>query len=133
MLTTGANLLLVVGAALIDDRRRVLVQQRPAGKQHGGLCEFPGGKVEPGETAEAALARELAEELGIAVAEDALTPVAFATGPGIVLLLYAARAWLGTPVSTDGARIDWVDAGALGTLDMPPADVPLVPAVQALL
>lgn len=133
MLTPGVKPLLVVGGALIDAQRRVLVQQRPADKQHGGLWEFPGGKVEAGETPEAALVRELAEELGIVVAEASLVPAGFATGPGVVLLLYAARAWAGEPVATDGAHIDWADADLLGTLAMPPADVPLVATVQALL
>lgn len=133
MLTPGRDLLLVVGAALIDGTGRVLVQQRPADKQHGGLWEFPGGKVEPGETPESALVRELNEELGIEVAVDALVPAGFSTGAGIVLLLYSARAWNGEPIATDGARLDWVAGETLGALSMPPADVPLVAVVRALL
>lgn len=133
MLTPASHLLLVVGAALIDAAGRVLVQQRPRDKQHGGLWEFPGGKVERGEAPPAALARELAEELGIAVVEDALMPAGFSTSSGIVLLLYSVRRWTGTPVASDGARIDWVDGAELAALPMPPADVPLVATVQALL
>lgn len=132
MLTPRDRPLLVVGAALLDGRGQVLVQQRPAGKQHGGLWEFPGGKVEPGETPEAALVRELAEELGITVAADALVPAGFATAPGIVLLLYACRAWAGDALASDGARIDWVPPAALDALAMPPADRPLIAVVRAL-
>lgn len=124
--------MLVVAAALIDADRRVLVQQRPEGKQHAGLWEFPGGKVEPGETAEAALVRELAEELTIEVAPDALVPAGFATNPQIVLLLYVVRDWRGEPVATDGAALRWVDPIALDTLQMPPADQALIAAVRAL-
>lgn len=134
MLTAGRDRrLLVVAAALIAPGGRVLVQRRPADKQHGGLWEFPGGKVEPDEAPEAGLARELAEELGIAVAPAELTPAGFSTGPGIVLLLYACRVWRGVPAATEGAALRWVEAGALGGLAMPPADVPLVPVVRALL
>ena len=133
MLTRERNLLLVVGAALIDGAGRVLVQQRPLDKQHGGLWEFPGGKVEAGETPESALVRELMEELAIEVSTDVLAPVGFSTGAEIVLLLYAARAWNGVPLATDGARLDWVSGEALGTLAMPPADVPLIATVRALL
>lgn len=133
MLTAEALPLLVVGAALIDRNGLVLVQQRPPGKQHGGIWEFPGGKIEPGESPEAALSRELAEELGLSVPEAALSPAGFSTGPGIVLLLYAARTWAGEPQPVDGARIAWVSADSLGTLAMPPADVPLIEVVRALL
>ena len=125
--------LLVVAAAIIDANRRVLVQRRPGGKQHGGLWEFPGGKVEPGEAPEAALVRELAEELGIVVAEDALTPLSFSSGPGIVLLLYRCDRWVGEPTESDGALVSWITGDALARLAMPPADVPLVPTVTAAL
>lgn len=124
--------MLVVGAALIDGRGRVLVQQRPAGKQHAGLWEFPGGKIEAGETPEAALCRELHEELTITVDAGDLTAEGFATGPGIVLLLFGCRRWQGAPVATDGATLRWIEAGALSELPMPPADVPLIPAVRRL-
>lgn len=134
MLTPDDGLpLLVVGAALFDDTGRVLVQRRPDGKQHGGLWEFPGGKVEPGETPEVALVRELAEELGIVVAVDKLTVASFATAPGIVLLLYACRTWTGTPAATDGATLSWVDSVLLGELAMPPVDRPLIAVVRELL
>lgn len=128
MLTTQP--IWVVGAALIDPVGRVLVQQRPTGKQHGGLWEFPGGKLEPGETPAAALVRELAEELGITVAVEAPVPVAFAESPPIVLLLYLCRTWRGEPRATDGAALRWIDPAELDALPMPPADRPLVSALR---
>ncbi len=131
MLTTPP--IWVVAAALVDPTGLVLVQQRPAGKQHGGLWEFPGGKVEPGETPRAALARELAEELAIGVAAAALSPVVFADAPPIVLLLYLCRDWDGEPMATDGALLRWVDPAELEELPMPPADLPLVAALRLVL
>ncbi len=136
MLTTtnvpSARPLLVVGAALIDGQGRVLIQRRPDGKQHGGLWEFPGGKVEPGETPEAALVRELAEELTITVAAERLVPAGFATARGIVLLLYSILEWSGDAVATDGARLEWAIPSAIDPTTMPPADRPLVDVVRAL-
>lgn len=128
MLTAGR--LLVVAAALFDADGRVLVQRRPDGKQHGGLWEFPGGKVEAGEEPETALARELAEELGIAVDSAACEPLAFATAERIVLLLYRCTGWTGEPAATDGATLAWMAVDALDALDMPPADRPLIPALR---
>ncbi|WP_225007352.1 (deoxy)nucleoside triphosphate pyrophosphohydrolase [Novosphingobium percolationis] len=140
--------LLVVAAALIDERARVLVQRRPDAKEHGGLWEFPGGKVERGETPDAALARELAEELGIDVAPQHLEPVTFAASGAaaqraVVLLLYACRDWTGTPLvpacdAGEGAAIAWHDAQSLSSLalapgTMPPLDVPLANAVVTML
>jgi 8-oxo-dGTP diphosphatase len=122
--------LLVVAAALIDGDGRVLVAQRPAHKQHGGLWEFPGGKIEPGETPVAALARELDEELGIAI--GAVEPLAFAESGGerrMVLLLYRCDAWRGEPAALDAAAIRWVAIDALDDLPMPPADRDLVAAL----
>ncbi|MDO7842977.1 (deoxy)nucleoside triphosphate pyrophosphohydrolase [Sphingomonas immobilis] len=128
--------MLVVAAALIDADARVLVQQRPPGKALSGLWEYPGGKVEPGETPEAALVRELAEELGIAVAPGDLVPVTFATGPAdareMILLLYACRRWQGVPQMLDAAALAWCDVAELKTLPMPPADVRFAEAIAAL-
>lgn len=120
---------LVVAAALIDRAERVLVQRRPRQAQHGGLWEFPGGKVEPGETLAAALVRELAEELGIVVAPEACQPAGFVDAPPIVLLLYACRAWTGEPVAGAGAALRWVDRAALAGLAMPPGDQALLGAL----
>ncbi|WP_260598906.1 (deoxy)nucleoside triphosphate pyrophosphohydrolase [Sphingomonas endolithica] len=127
----------VVAAALIDNERRVLVQQRPPGRQLAGLWEFPGGKIEPGETPEAALSRELMEELGIVVAPQDLMPLTFASaahGEGhLLLLLYACRKWSGEPVALDAVALRWTSAAALRTLPMPPADAPFIPVIEALM
>jgi 8-oxo-dGTP diphosphatase len=131
---TGTPLLLVVAAALLDADGRVLVQQRPAGKQHAGLWEFPGGKVEPGESPEGALARELREELGIDAAPADMTPVAFASEAGegrhLLLLLFATGRWTGSPAPLAAAALRWVTAAELALLPMPPADLPLVAALR---
>lgn len=125
----------VVAAALIDAAGRALVQQRPAGKQHAGLWEFPGGKLEDGETPEAALVRELGEELGIAVTADALTPAGFASRAHgerqLLLLLYRCERWLGEPRALDAAAIAWRDLDALVALPMPPADRALVAQLRS--
>ncbi|MDT8760972.1 (deoxy)nucleoside triphosphate pyrophosphohydrolase [Sphingomonas psychrotolerans] len=132
-----SGLLLVVAAALADRDGRVLVQQRPAGKPMAGLWEFPGGKVEPGELPEAALARELAEELGVEVGLEALVPIAFASealaGRHLLLLLYVARSWKGTPEPRHATDLQWVRPAEMRALAMPPADVPLVDALERLL
>ena len=129
--------LLVVAAAVLDGGGRVLVQRRPEGRPLAGLWEFPGGKVEPGETPEAALARELDEELGLAVVPAAAVPLSFATEASdartLVLLLYAVREWAGAAEPRHAAEIAWVDADALAMLAMPAADLPLVPVVARLL
>jgi len=122
----------VVAGALTDGEGRWLMQQRPPGKRHAGLWEFPGGKVEPGESPRAALVRELNEELGIAVAADALRPMAFAESPagggetGIVILLYSVAAFTGIPVARDGAAIDWFTPDEIAGLPLPPLDVELL-------
>ena len=129
--------MLVVAAALIAADGRILVQQRPLNKHHGGLWEFPGGKVEPGETPEAALARELAEELGIGVEAADLHPVAFSRGSAgdrpMVLLLYRAERWEGTAQAIEAPAIRWVAPDELAALAMPPADRPLAEALMALM
>jgi len=129
--------MLVVAAALADPEGRVLLQARPEGKAMAGLWEFPGGKVEPGEVPEHALARELREELGLEVDPSAFKPTAFASAPlfgkHMILLLYVARAWQGEPAALEGQGLAWVKPADMGALAMPPADVPLVEALQALL
>ena len=123
--------MLVVAAALVDNRGRVLLQQRPLAREHGGLWEFPGGKVEPGEGPAAALARELHEELALILSTDVLVPLGFAASePGkgtrsIVLLLYGCREWCGSPDSQEGATWLWYEPEQLADLAMPPLDVPL--------
>jgi 8-oxo-dGTP diphosphatase len=127
----------VVAAALVDGDGRVLLQKRPPGRAMAGLWEFPGGKVEPGERPEAALARELAEELGIAVAGDRLSPAAFASadnvGRHMLLLLYLCRDWTGEPRPLDAAELAWVRPADMAALAMPPADEPLIPALARML
>jgi 8-oxo-dGTP diphosphatase len=130
--------LLVVAAALVREDGRVCLQQRPPGKQHGGLWEFPGGKVESGEAPRHALARELAEELGIAVDPEALAAVGFAEGPlgqggSIVILLYACRRWTGEPRCLEAEAIGWHLPGDIAALAMPPLDYPLARALCSVL
>jgi 8-oxo-dGTP diphosphatase len=128
---------LVAAVALVDADGRVLLAQRPAGKSMAGLWEFPGGKVNPGETPEAALIRELAEELGIDVAASCLAPFTFASYsyPDFHLLmpLYLCRKWSGIPVAREGQRLTWVRPAGLGDYPMPPADTPLVAMLRDLL
>ena len=130
------RLVSVVAAALVDPDGRVLVAQRLAGGSLAGLWEFPGGKIEPGETPEAALVRELAEELGIAVDPAALVPMTFVSHAyadfHLLMLLYLCRDWQGTPHGQQGQPLRWEHAAALDALPMPPADVPLLAAVRTL-
>ena len=139
MPATEANLhlVLVSAVALVDADGRVLLAQRPAGKPLAGLWEFPGGKVNPGETPEMALIRELSEELGIDVAASCLAPFTFAsyTYPDFHLLmpLYICRKWSGTPIAREGQRLSWVRPARLGDYPMPPADPPLVAMLRDLL
>jgi 8-oxo-dGTP diphosphatase len=130
-------LVLVAAVVLVDADGRVLLAQRPAGKAMAGLWEFPGGKVDPGETPEAALIRELAEELGIDVAASCLAPFTFASHayPDFHLLmpLYVCRKWSGIPVAREGQRLIWVRPARLADYPMPPADKPLVAMLRDLL
>lgn len=129
-------LLLVVAAALVDGEGRVLVARRKRPPM-AGLWEFPGGKVEPGELPEAALVRELNEELGIAVDHSCLAPATFASaGLGdrhLLLLLYVLRKWRGVPRPLDAAELAWRRPVELHRLAMPPADKPLIGLLEALL
>jgi 8-oxo-dGTP diphosphatase len=133
----AARIVLVAAVALVDADGRVLLAERPAGKSMAGLWEFPGGKVNPGETPEAALIRELAEELGIDVTASCLAPFTFASHayPDFHLLmpLYVCRKWSGTPTAREGQRFDWVRPRRLADYPMPPADGPLVALLRDLL
>ena len=127
----------VVAAALLDAEGRVLVQRRPAGKMMAGLWELPGGKIEPGETPESALVRELGEELGITIDAARLIPAVFASEPlagrHLLLLLYICRDWSGTPRALDAEELLWCRPETLRTLAMPPADRPLIGLLEAVL
>ncbi|QAY94968.1 8-oxo-dGTP diphosphatase MutT [Methylovirgula ligni] len=131
------KLLLVVAAALVDADGRVLIAQRPEGKQLAGLWEFPGGKLNEGERPEIALIRELKEELGIDVAETCLAPLTFASHayPEFHLLmpLYICRRWHGQVASRENQALKWVRPHNLRDYPMPPADAPLIPALIDLL
>jgi 8-oxo-dGTP diphosphatase len=133
----GLRLVLVAAVALVDADGRVLLARRPEGKSMAGLWEFPGGKVHAGEAPEAALIRELKEELAIDVAESCLAPFAFASHryPDFHLLmpLYVCRRWSGTPAALEGQELAWVRPARLGDYRMPPADRPLVALLQDLL
>jgi 8-oxo-dGTP diphosphatase len=122
-------MLLVVAAALFDEAGRILLAQRPEGKQLAGLWEFPGGKLEPGETPEAALVRELEEELSIRVNESTLEPLTFAsfTYPTFHLLmpLYGCKKWSGSIQPREGQAVAWVETSRLRDYPAPPADLPL--------
>ena len=126
----------MVAAALVDGSGRVLLQQRAPGKAMAGLWEFPGGKVEEGERPEAALVRELEEELGIFVEAESLTPAAFASadnaGRHMLLLLYLCREWSGEPRALDAAALRWLRPADMASLPMPPADEPLIPLLERL-
>lgn len=131
------KLLLVVAVALVDADRRVLIAQRPEGKSMAGLWEFPGGKVEAGESPEAALIRELEEELGISTKEACLAPVSFASHSyesfHLLMPLYACRKWQGTPEPREHTALKWVRPQNLRNYPMPPADEPLIAALCDLL
>ncbi len=128
------KILLVSAVALIDADGRVLLAQRPPGKSLAGLWEFPGGKVEPGESPETALIRELHEELGIDTWASCLAPLTFASHsyPEFHLLmpLFACRRWQGIATPREGQTLAWVRARDLTNYPMPPADIPLIPILR---
>jgi 8-oxo-dGTP diphosphatase len=130
-------LLLVAACALVDEDRRVLITQRPAGKAMAGLWEFPGGKIEEGETPEATIVRELREELAIKVTEPCLAPLTFASHNyrefHILMPLFICRRWQGMPVPQEAQEIKWVRANRLRDYPMPPADEPLISHLADLL
>ncbi len=125
---------LVSAVALIDVDGRVLLAQRPEGKSLAGLWEFPGGKVEQGETPEEALIRELQEELAINTWSSCLAPLTFASHSyekfHLLMPLFACRRWEGTPVSNEGQALKWVKPNELKDYPMPPADIPLIPILR---
>jgi len=129
--------LLVAAAALIDADGRILLARRPEGKKMAGMWEFPGGKMEPGETPEAALSRELREELGITASPYDFAPFVFASHPyeGFHLLMpvFLCRRWRGTPTPREGQALAWVEPDRLAEYPMPPADRPLIPMLRDFL
>ena len=128
------NVVLVSAVALIDVDGRVLLAQRPEGKSMAGLWEFPGGKVELGETPEAALIRELDEELGIGTWQSCLAPLTFASHAydtfHLLMPLFACRKWEGQPQSREGQQLRWVRPAELRKYPMPAADIPLIPVLR---
>lgn len=130
-------MLVVVAAALIRDDGRILLQKRPEGRSMAGLWEFPGGKLEAQESPESALSRELAEELAIEVAPDALHAACFASAAigerPLVLLLFTCRDWNGEPQPVESPELGWFHIAEMRNLPMPPADYPLLDLLENLL
>jgi 8-oxo-dGTP diphosphatase len=131
------TILLIVAAALVDSNQRILLQKRPEGREMAGLWEFPGGKIEAGESPSVALARELAEELAIEVDMGDLRPICFASEPlgerDLLLLLFDCQRWKGEPMPVDGQELGWFTLAQMHDLPMPPADLPLLPLLENLL
>lgn len=137
MKTDGKRLLLVAACALVDTDGRVLIAQRPEGKQLAGLWEFPGGKVEPGETPEECLIRELREEIGVETKVACLAPLTFASHAyddfHLLMPLYVCRRFQGIASAREGQALKWVRPQHMRDYPMPPADAPLIPALIDLL
>jgi 8-oxo-dGTP diphosphatase len=136
-MTEAKPMVLVVACALVDADNRILLAQRPEGKSMAGLWEFPGGKVEPNETPEAALIRELEEELGITTKADCLAPLSFASHAyekfHLLMPLYICRRFQGFAQGREGQALKWVKPGNLRDYPMPEADIPLLPPLEDLL
>jgi 8-oxo-dGTP diphosphatase len=128
------KLVLVAAVVLVDPDGRILLAQRPEGKSMAGLWEFPGGKVEPGETPEAALIRELQEELGIDTWQSCLAPLSFASHGydsfHLLMPVFICRKWKGAPQSREGQTLKWVRPPELRNFPMPAADIPLIPVIR---
>ena len=133
---TGRPLIVVAAIALIDADGRVLLAQRPPGKQMAGLWEFPGGKLQEGEVPEEALVRECREELDLDVTASCLAPIAFASHAyenfHLLMPLFACRVWRGTPTPREGQTLKWIRPTAMAALPMPPADTPLIALLRDL-
>ena len=131
------TMLFVVAAALTNQAGEILLQKRAEGRQMAGLWEFPGGKVDVGESPESALVRELKEELGIDVEPQNLVPLTFASEPleerNLLLLLYRCHHWRGEPEALDATEIRWLRPQEMHDLQMPPADIPLVSALENII
>ena len=133
----NARIITVVAGILIDDQKRILLAQRPEGKAMAGLWEFPGGKINAGETPEYALLREMQEELGIITCTDCLQPLTFASHAyaefHLLMPVFACRKWRGTPLGLEGQNLAWATLQQLSSYDMPPADKPIIPLLFDLL
>jgi 8-oxo-dGTP diphosphatase len=133
---SSGKIIYVAAAALIDKQGKILLAQRPSGRKMAGLWEFPGGKIEVGETPEAALIRELKEEIDIEVSSENLTPLTFASHAyddfHLFMPVFVCRSWRGIPAPQENQQIAWVSAQDLNQYSMPPADLPLLPHLQKL-